>query len=67
MAGGITMEKEIQCFVSVDENGDILTAQQGKNIIATDDFDFWFLIEEEIDISEWKVVIVKMKPALIRK
>lgn len=61
------MEDVYQCFVVVDENGNIISAQQGKNIIATDDYDFGFLIPEEIEISEWKVVIEKMKPALVRK
>lgn len=61
------MEDVYQCFVVVDENGNIISAQQGKNIIATDDYDFGFLITEEIEISEWKVIIEKMKPALVRK
>lgn len=61
------MDEIYQCFVIVDEEGYIISAQQGKNIIATDPFDFAFLIEEEIEISEWKVVIVRMKPQLVRK
>ena len=61
------MENTYQCFVVVDEEGNILSAQQGINIIATDHFDFWFLNESEIEISEWKVVIERMKPKLISK
>lgn len=61
------MEVLYQCFVVVDEEGNIISAQQGVNLIATDAFDFAFLIEEEIEINEWKVVIEKMKPRLIRK
>lgn len=61
------MEEYYQCFVVVDEEGNIISAQQGKNIIATEHFDFWFLIEQEIEITEWKVIVEKMKPALVRK
>lgn len=61
------MEEAYQCFVVVDEEGNLLSAQQGKSIIATDDFDFGFINNEEIEISEWKVVIEKMKPKLVRK
>lgn len=67
MDGGISIDNIYQCFVVVDENGHLLSAQQGKNIIATDPYDFGFLNNDEIEISEWKVVIEKMKPALVRK
>ncbi|MFC3212733.1 hypothetical protein [Planomicrobium okeanokoites] len=61
------MDEIYQCFVVVDENGNIISAQQGKNIIATDPYDFGFLNDGEIEISEWKVVIEKMKPKLVSR
>lgn len=61
------MENTYQCFVVVDEEGNIIFAQQGINLVATEDYDFGFIIKEEIEIDEWKVVIEKMKPHLVRK
>lgn len=63
------MERSIQLFVNVDENGNIVDAQMGESIVATDEFNFFFLIDEEMAnaIHSYKVVLNGMKPALVLK
>ncbi|MBZ5203189.1 hypothetical protein HU147_18460 [Planomicrobium chinense] len=61
--------KNIQLFVNVDEEGNIIDAQMGVNIVQSDPFPFFFLIDEEMaaNISDYKVVIEGMKPKLVLK
>lgn len=61
------MEKNIQCYVNVDADGKIMNAQQGENIIPSEDWDFFFLISEEIDIGEYRVELNEYKKALVLK
>lgn len=63
------MEKNIQLYVDVDAEGNIINAQMGVNIVQTDPFPFFFLIDEEMaaKISEYKVVLEGMKPKLALK
>lgn len=69
MAGGIMMEDNIQLFVKVNENGEIIESYAGRNIIAVDQYDYFFLVEESMaeKINDYKVVINGMKPSLSLK
>lgn len=62
-------EKTIQCYLYANPDGSIQNAQQGKNIIPSEEWDFFFLLAEEINIDEYKVVIdlEAMKPDLVKK
>ena len=67
MVGGIKM---VQLFVNVDSEGNIIFHYSGENIIAMEPFDFFFLVEdaEIIDnLQNYKVIIEKFKPLLVKK
>jgi hypothetical protein len=59
---------DIQLFCNVDDEGTITDAYMGKNIVATESYDFFFLIDEETaeNITEFRVVIERFKPRLER-
>lgn len=63
------MERPIQLFVNVDDGGNIIAAQMGESIVATEEFNFFFLIDMEIAnaIHSYKVVLNGMKAALVLK
>ena len=63
------VEKQIQLFVNVDDNGEIKMSYSCENVIATEQFDFFFLTDEETvnDLTNFKVAIVGFKPALALK
>ncbi|PZX07888.1 hypothetical protein C7437_1011010 [Psychrobacillus insolitus] len=63
------MEKQIQLFVNVDNEGNIITSYHGENIIAADPYEFFFLTDVQTveDIGLYKVVMVGMKPTLVLK
>jgi hypothetical protein len=66
-------EKQIQVYVTVDANGEITSAQIGEKIIPAEPCDFFFLVSEDVgasvaaDVTQYKVEIVGMKPALVLK
>lgn len=66
MAGGIKLEKQIQLFVNVDNEGNIKMSYSGENIIATEPFDFFFLVDEEIvnNLTDYHVVMSGFKATL---
>ncbi len=59
----------MQLFVNVNEQGEITTSYFGKNIIATEAFDFFFLVDEEIvdNIDNYQVSLDGFKPSLVLK
>lgn len=61
--------KSIQLFVNTDEQGNIVDAQFGENIIMTDSFSFSFLVDENTiqNLHNYKVEIVDFKTHLIEK
>ena len=63
------MNKTLQLFVNVDDEGEIINAQYGENIVATDEFNFFFLVDEETmqTIQNYKVALKGMKPMLVLK
>ena len=63
------MNKTLQLFVNVDDTGEIINAQYGENIVATDEFNFFFLVDEEMikEIQNYKVTLKGMKPMLVLK
>ena len=72
MAGGIKLEKNIQLFVTVNKQGEIVNAQMGLNIIVTDpSFPFVFMIDEDTaariseDISKFRVEVENFETRLI--
>ncbi|WP_404466529.1 hypothetical protein [Planococcus rifietoensis] len=63
------MENDLQLYINVDEEGNILFDYSGKNIVATESYDFYFMVNSEVadDIHLYKVVMQGMKPKLILK
>ncbi|CDQ17935.1 hypothetical protein [Halobacillus karajensis] len=61
--------KEWQVYVNVDEEGFIILQYSGKHIVATDDFDFFFLTDEETiaNLEDYKVQLDGYKPSLVLK
>lgn len=58
-----------QLFVNTDDEGNITESYYGENIIATENFDFFFLVEPEVaeDAVNHKVEIAGLKPQLVSK
>jgi hypothetical protein len=56
-------------FVDIDEQGTIIDALYGYNIIPEREYNFFFFTTEEIaeNAFDYKVAIVKMKPELVVK
>jgi hypothetical protein len=56
-------------FVNIDENGNIIEALYGQNIIPDREYDFFFYTTEEVAANafDYKVAIVNMKPELVKK
>jgi hypothetical protein len=56
-------------FVDIDEQGTIIDALYGYNIIPEREYNFFFFTTEEIaeNAFDYKVAIVKMKPELVEK
>jgi hypothetical protein len=56
-------------FVDIDEEGNIIDALYGYNIIPDREYNFFFYTTEEIaeNAFDYKVAIVKMKPELVVK
>jgi hypothetical protein len=56
-------------FVNIDENGNVIEALYGLNIIPDREYDFFFYTTEEIaeNAFDYKVAIVGMKPELVLK
>jgi hypothetical protein len=54
-------------FVNIDENGNVMDALYGENIIPGRDYNFFFYTTEEVATNafQYKVVIVGMKPDLV--
>lgn len=61
--------KSIQLYVNVDGAGNILDVQMGENIIPTDEFSYFFKINEETanKLSKYKVTVHNMQPELVLK
>ena len=60
----------IQLFVNVDETGNIKKEYSGENIVAEDNYDYFFLTEKATieNLPNLKVVIGEnMKPQLVLK
>lgn len=56
----------MQLFVNVDAYGNIVTSYFGENIIATEPFDFFFLVEESVveSLADYRVVMAGFKATL---
>jgi hypothetical protein len=56
-------------FVNIDENGNVIEALFGQNIIPDREYDFFFYTTAEIaeNAFDYKVVIEGMKPELVMK
>ena len=68
------MEKNVQFFVDVDANGEIINAQMGVNIVMTDpSFPFVFMVDADTagriseNLSNFKVEMLNFRPQLIEK
>jgi hypothetical protein len=55
-------------FVNTDDEGNITESLYGHNIIPDREYDFFFIVEEEVAVNafDYKVAIVKMKPTLMK-
>lgn len=57
----------MQIYVNVDQDGNIIEASVGENIIPSKQFDFYFYSETEVDldtVSRSKVVVNGFKAML---
>lgn len=65
------MLPDIQLFCNVDEEGNIIDAYYGENIIASEPYDFFFFVNVQTDavpdITKYKVVIEGFKAQLVKK
>lgn len=63
------MEEKVQLYVNVDSSGNIKSLYSGKNIVATEQYDYFFITDEETAdrAGLYKVVIENMKPKLVLK
>ena len=63
------MEKTIQLYCNVDDEGNIIQSFFGENIIPSEAFTFFFMIDEETveNIEDYKVGIERFRPVLILK
>jgi hypothetical protein len=55
-------------FVNIDADGNVIESLYGNTIIPDREYDFFFFTTEEIasNAHDYKVVIVGMKPELVR-
>lgn len=60
---------EQQLFIKVDSSGEVTDCLFGENVIPTESYDFFFLVEKEVaeNIYDYKVVIQDFKPSLVLK
>lgn len=63
------MEDLWQAFVNVDSAGNITGDYSGKNIVAEDPYDFFFLVYKEVamNLNEYRVQLDGFKPSLVPK
>jgi hypothetical protein len=63
------MEEQVQLYLNVNEEGHVRGMYSGKNIVATEQFDYFFIADEETadNAGLYKVVIENMKPRLVLK
>lgn len=63
------MEETVQVFVNVDKDGNILSGQVGENIVASEDFDFFFMTTPTIakELESYKVQLDGFKKSLVLK
>ncbi|MFC4712221.1 hypothetical protein [Planococcus dechangensis] len=63
------MAKDIQLYINVNPDGSIKKAVSGENIVASEDYDFFFMKPEEIanQIHLYKVVMNGMVKDLVLK
>ncbi|MDE0582247.1 hypothetical protein ON064_04195 [Planococcus sp. A6] len=63
------MGAPIQLYVDVNEAGEVKSVYAGKDIVATEQYDYFFIADEETanNAGLYKVVIEKMKPKLVLK
>lgn len=59
----------MQLFLNVDANGEIIDSYYGENVIASESFDFFFLVDEAMvnNLPLYHVVMDGFKARLILK
>ena len=63
------MENTRQIYVNVDDEGNIIAAQTGEYIIPSEEWDHFFLRDEQTEstVYDHKVVIIGTKAQLVLK
>lgn len=63
------MGEGVQLYLNVNADGNITGTYSGKNIVATEQYDYFFIVNEETadKAGLYKVVIDNMKPQLVLK
>lgn len=63
------MGEGVQLYINVDAEGNVTGTYSGKNIVATEEYNYFFIVEEEVadQAGLYKVVINEMVPELVLK
>lgn len=67
------MEKNIQFYADVNEHGEIINAQMGINIVQTQPFPIFIMIDEEqaarvsANMVNFRIEIKNFRPQLVEK
>lgn len=63
------MDDVVQLYVNVDQDGNVRGMYAGKNIVATEQYDYFFIVDEDVadQAGLYKVEIDNMKPRLVLK
>lgn len=63
------MAESVQLYINVNSDGNITGTYSGKNIVATEQYDYFFIVEESVadQAGLYKVEIENMKPRLVLK
>lgn len=63
------MNEPIQLYLNVDAEGNIKSAYSGQNIVATEQYDYFFIVDDETANTAglFKVEIENMQPKLVKK
>lgn len=63
------MADTVQVYANVNDKGEIVLAQIGENIVASEDFDFFFMVTPEVadELDKYKVSLDGFKKSLVLK
>lgn len=58
-----------QIYVNVDDNGNIISAMQGKMLVVNQQWDFYFYESQEVadNLQDYKVIVEGLRKKLVLK